>query len=156
MLTIRELSISVHKYMGNMIKTKTMGNQENKKFQAGYRGLLVYKLAQAIYDLIPQFIERYLNKFSRNPDQVEQAARSGVQNIAEGHQQQGLKGYIKLTGVSRGSFEELLNDGLADARRRSIGIWEKEKSKREIGEIGAIWEIREISRAWPDLAACST
>lgn len=120
------------------------------RFQAPYKQLLVYKLAQAIYDLIPQFIERYLNKFTRNPDQVEQAARSGVQNIAEGHQQQGLKGYIKLAGVSRGSFEELLNDVLVVARKNKIRIWGKDKSKREIGEIGEIWRIIRSADTLPD------
>ena len=110
----------------------------------------MYKLAQAIYDLTPQFIERYLDKYSRNPDQVDQAARSGVQNIAEGWQQQGLKGYIKLAGVSRGSFEELLNDVLAVARKKKINIWEKEKCKREIGEIREIWTIIRNSPNLPD------
>lgn len=132
-----------------MMKTKTKGNQGNGKYQAGYRSLLVYKLAQAIYDLTPQFIERYLDKYSRNPDQVEQASRSGVQNIAEGWQQQGLKSYIKLAGVSRGSFEELLNDVLAVARRKKIRIWEKEKAKT-IREIRVIWEIIKSNPVLPD------
>jgi four helix bundle suffix protein len=125
-------------------------NKGNVKFQAGYRSLLAYKLAQAIYDLTPEFIERYLNKYSRNPDQVDQAARSGVQNIAEGYQQQGLKGYIKLAGVSRGSFEEYLNDVLAVARRRKINIWDKEKARREIREIDKIWEIIKANHSLPD------
>lgn len=136
--------------MRNQGNKKKQYDKGNRKFQAGYRRLLVYKLAQAIYDLMPQFIERYLDKFSRNPDQVEQAARSGVQNIAEGHQQQGLKGYIKLSGVYRGSFEELLNDVLAVARRKKIVIWGKDKSKREIREIEVIWEIIRKNETLPD------
>lgn len=126
-------------------------NQPYQKFQAPYKSLLVYKLAQAIYDLTPQFIERYLNKYSRNPDQVDQAARSGVQNIAEGHQQESLKGYIKLCGVARGSFEELLNDVLSAARKRQIPVWEKTKSNGEIREINLIWKILKASNALPDL-----
>lgn len=121
-----------------------------KKYQAGYRRLLAYKLAQAIYDLIPQFIHRYLDRFSRNPDQVEQAARSGMQNIAEGWQQQSLKGYIKLAGVSRGSFEELLNDVLAVARKKNIPIWEKNTSKIQIREIREIWAIIRTNDTLPD------
>jgi four helix bundle protein len=45
-----------------------------------------------------------------------QAARSGMQNIIEGNKQQGMKGYIKLCGIARGSLEELLNDYLSFAR----------------------------------------
>ena len=41
---------------------------------------------------------------------MEQAGRSGKQNIAEGYMQQSLETRIKLLGVSRGSLEELLND----------------------------------------------
>lgn len=72
---------------------------------------------------------------------MEQAARSGMQNIPEGYKQQSLQGYIKLSGVSRGSLEELLNDYLAYARQNKIQIWEKEKAIREIREIGKIWGI---------------
>lgn len=130
--------------------TNNQNQQQNYKFQAGYRTLLVYKLGSVIYDLTPQFIERFIDKYTRNVDQVDQAARSGVQNIAEGHQQQSLKGYIKLTGVSRGSFEELLNDVLRAARRKKIPIWPKEKSIREIKEIGIIWEIIKKNPVLPD------
>ena len=79
-----------------------------------------------------------------------QAARSGMQNISEGYKQQGLKGYIKLSGVARGSLEELLKDYLAYARQHKVEIWEKEKSVREIGEIGEIWEIIRKNPALPD------
>lgn len=129
-----------------------MGITDNQqhKFQAGYRSLLVYKLGSVIYDLTPQFIARFVDKYTRNVDQVDQAARSGVQNIAEGHQQQSLKGYIQLTGVARGSFEELLNDVLRAARIRKITIWPKERAIREIREIGEIWEIIRKNPVLPD------
>lgn len=67
-----------------------------------------------------------------------QSARSGMQNIPEGNKQQSLQGYIKLSGVSRGSLEELLNDFLSYSRQHKIPIWASEKAKREIGKI---WEI---------------
>lgn len=72
---------------------------------------------------------------------MEQASRSGMQNIPEGHKQQSLSGYIKLTGVARGSLEELLRDYLSYARQNGIEIWDEGKAKREIREIGEIWEI---------------
>lgn len=113
----------------------------DKKKMAGYEYLLAYKLTVPIYDLTCEFVKKYIPYKSRTSDQMEQAARSGMQNIAEGYKQQSLAGYIKLSGVSRGSLEELLNDYLSFARQNKLEIWDKEKAKREIGEIGEIWEI---------------
>ncbi len=111
----------------------------NKK--AGYEYLLAYKLTIPIYDYTIEFVKRWVNYKSRSRDQMEQAARSGTQNIAEGYKQQSLEGYIKLCGVTRGSLEELLKDYLAFARQNKLEVWDKEKAKREIREIGEIWEI---------------
>lgn len=73
-----------------------------------------------------------------------------MQNVAEGNRQQSLAGYIKLSGVSRGSFEELLNDCLAYARQHGIPVWPEERAKREIGEIREIWEIIRRNPTLPD------
>ena len=127
-----------------------MGNIQNSTKKAGYEYLLAYKITVPIYDYTVIFCERWIEKRSRTYDQMTQAARSGTQNIAEGNKQQGLKGYIKLTGVDRGSLEELLNDYLAFARQNKIPIWPKEKSKREIREIGEIWKIIKENPTLPD------
>jgi len=103
--------------------------------KAGYEYLLVYKLTVAIYDLTDQFIEYFIDKYSRTRDQMVQAARSGMQNIVEGNRQQGLKGYIKLCGVARGSLEELLKDYYSFARQKKLEIFSKERVLGEIGEI---------------------
>lgn len=79
-----------------------------------------------------------------------QAARSGMANIAEGNRQDSTEGYIKLTGVNRGSLEELLKDYLAFARQNGIRVWDKDRCRREIGEIGKIWEILKKTPALPD------
>jgi hypothetical protein len=50
----------------------------------GYRRLKSFQIAQLVYDLTVRFCERYVDRFSRTRDQMVQAARSGVQNIAEG------------------------------------------------------------------------
>lgn len=68
-----------------------------------------------------------------------QAARSGKQNIAEGYLEKSLKMYIKLLGVSRGSFGELLEDYEDFARQNKIQVFPKERAIREIGEIREIW-----------------
>ena len=109
--------------------------------KAGYGYLLAYKITVPIYDLTVEFVKKYIDYKSRTKDQMEQASRSGMQNIPEGYKQQSLAGYIKLSGVSRGSLEELLNDYLSFARQNKLEIWDKERAKREIREIGVIWEI---------------
>jgi four helix bundle suffix protein len=125
-----------------------MQNQYQKK--AGYEYLLAYKVTVPIYDLTVDFVKKYVSKFSRTCDQMEQAARSGMQNILEGNKQQSLAGYIKLCGVSRGSLEELLKDYLAYARQNKIKIFSKEEAMRDIGEIGIIWGIIKATPTLPD------
>ena len=118
--------------------------------KAGYQYLLTYKITVPIYDYTVEFCERWISKFSRTKDQMVQAARSGMQNLAEGNKQQGLKGYIKLAGVSRGSLEELLNDYQAYARQHKIQIWGKEKRQGEIKEIREIWGTVKRNKTLPD------
>jgi hypothetical protein len=47
-----------------------------------YRKLRSLQAAQLIYDATLIFCDRFIEKCSRTPDQMVQAARSGVQNIA--------------------------------------------------------------------------
>lgn len=129
---------------------KDKGNKVNRRYKSGYEYLLAYKITVPIYDYTVEFCRQWIDKRSRTYDQMEQAARSGMQNILEGSKQQGLKGYIKLAGVSRGSLEELLKDYKSFARQRKITIWKKEKAIGEIREIGIIWEIIKISPTLPD------
>jgi four helix bundle suffix protein len=120
------------------------------KPKASYEYLLAYKVTVPIYDYTVIFCNRYIDRKLRTYDQMTQAGRSGMQNIPEGCKQQGLLGYIKLTGVSRGSLEELLNDYLSYARQNNIAIWPKERSIREIREISQIWEIIRNNPTLPD------
>jgi hypothetical protein len=50
----------------------------------GYRKLKSFQSAQLVYDMTVRFCDRYVEKRSRTHDQMVKAARSGVQNIAEG------------------------------------------------------------------------
>ena len=52
----------------------------------GYRNLKSFQAAQLVYDLTWLFCDTHVNKYSRTRDQMVQAARSGMQNIAEGSQ----------------------------------------------------------------------
>lgn len=127
-----------------------MENRGNKGYKAGYEYLIAYKITVPIYDYTVEFAKRWINRYSRTTDQMEQAARSGTMNIAEGYQEEGLKGYIKLAGVARGSLEELLKDYLAYARQHKLQVWSKEKCLREIGEIREIWEVIRATPTLPD------
>lgn len=116
--------------------------QENQKqYYSGYEYLLAYKITVPIYDYTVVFTERYIDYRSRTKDQMDQAARSGMTNIPEGFKEQSLSSYIKLAGVARASFEELLNDYLSYARQNKISIWTKERVRGEIWERGKIWDI---------------
>lgn len=126
-----------------------MGEYNKKK--AGYEYLLAYKITAPCYDYTVVFCDRWIAKYSRTHDQMLQAARSGMMNIPEGYKLQSLKGYIKLTGVSRGSLEELNKDYASFARQNKLAIWTPEKCRREIREMGEIWEIIRKNPTLPDL-----
>src|SRR5450756_2154207 len=72
----------------------------------GYRRLKSFQVAQLVYDVTVRFCDRYIDRRSRTHDQMVQAARSGVQNIAEGRQASGTskKMELKLTNVARASL----------------------------------------------------
>jgi four helix bundle suffix protein len=99
----------------------------------GYRKLKSFQVAQLIYDITVRFCDRYVDKFSRTRDQMVQAARSGVQNIAEGSQASGTskKTELKLTNVARASLEELRLDYEDFLRQRELPIWERSDPRRQ-------------------------
>lgn len=92
----------------------------------GFRKLKSFQLARLIYDVTVRFCDRYVGKRSRTHDQMVQAARSGVQNIAEGSQASGTskKTELKLTNVARASLEELRLDYEDFLRQRALPLWE--------------------------------
>jgi restriction system protein len=92
----------------------------------GYKSLPFYQQSEIIYDFTVEFCKLYIDPKSRTKDQMEQASRSGKQNIAEGYLQKSMEGRIKLLGVARGSLEELLNDYQDFLRQRRLKIWEKD------------------------------
>lgn len=93
--------------------------------QPGYKNLLVYRLATIIFDLTIEFCALFIQKTSRTFDQIIQAVRSGKQNIVEGSLEKSLKSYIKLVGVARASFEELLEDLKDFLRTKQLKLWGK-------------------------------
>lgn len=99
----------------------------------GYRKLKSFQVAQLVYDVTVRFCDRYIDRFSRTKDQMAQAARSGVQNIAEGSQASATskKTEIKLTQVARASLEELKLDYEDFLRQRGLEQWERKNPLRQ-------------------------
>lgn len=104
-----------------------------------HKYLLTYRYAEIIHDLTVDFCKRYiLSPLSglsnlrgrpdyRQADQMQQAARSGKQNIVEGvsGSETSKSGEIKLLGVSKASFEELLSDFEDFLRQNGFQIYPK-------------------------------
>lgn len=93
----------------------------------GYRSLRVFRITEIIYDLTMIFSEKFIRRGSRTRDQIEQAARSGRQNIAEGSKASvtSKETEIKLTNVARASLEELLLDYEDYLRQHRLTQWDK-------------------------------
>lgn len=104
--------------------------------------LLTYRYSEIIHDLTIAFTKAFLlghlsalSNLSnlkgradyRQADQMNQAARSGKQNIVEGVSQSATskKGEIKLLGVAKASFEELLTDFEDFLRQNGMEIYPK-------------------------------
>ncbi|MBZ0272116.1 four helix bundle suffix domain-containing protein [bacterium] len=98
----------------------------------GYRNLKSFRIAQLVFDVTVRFCERYIDKKSRTRDQMVQAARSGVQNIAEGSVASGTskKSEMKLTNVARASLEELRLDYEDFLRQRNYSPWPADDPRR--------------------------
>lgn len=99
----------------------------------GYRNLKSFQMARLVFDITERFCNRFIDKKSRTHDQMVQAARSGVQNIAEGSQASGTskKTELKLTNVARASLEELKLDYEDFLRQRKLPIWEFQDQRRQ-------------------------
>src|SRR3989338_5569335 len=94
-----------------------------------YKYLVTYRLGEIIFDLEEQFERKFLPgvEHRRTREQRFHAARSSKQCIAEGVGQSDTskKGEMKMLGVSKGSYEELLQDNEDFLRQRGLEIWDK-------------------------------
>jgi len=99
----------------------------------GYRKLKSFQIAQLVYDVTVRFCDRFIDRKSRTYDQMVQAARSGVQNIAEGSMASGTSKKIemKLTGIARASLEELRLDYEDFLRQRGLKQWDRRDPRRQ-------------------------
>ena len=85
-------------------RTETAGDGMSELIpkHGGYRKLKSFQVARLVYDVTVRFCDRYIDRRSRTRDQMVQAARSGVQNIAEGSEASATsrKMELKLTQVA--------------------------------------------------------
>ncbi len=95
----------------------------------GYRQLKSYQMAEIVYDFTVKFTKHYIIDLKLR-SQLDGAARSGKQNIAEASVDSGTskKIELKLTKVARGSLEELLLDCEDFLRQRDLELWGKSHS----------------------------
>jgi len=99
----------------------------------GYRKLKSFQVSQLVFDVTVRFCDKYICNFSRTKDQMVQAARSGVQNIAEGSQASATskKTELKLTQVARASLEELRLDYEDFLRQNNFVQWQRARPLRQ-------------------------
>lgn len=111
---------------------RTNKTDQNLLFKrGGYRNLKSYQMSTSVFDLTVEFCKKFIGRKSRTYDQMEQAARSGRQNIAEGSLASATskKTEIKLTSVARASLEELLLDYEDFLRQRKLKMWTKDSQE---------------------------
>lgn len=96
-----------------------------------YKELKTYQNAVIIYDFTCEFTKKYIDYRSRTRDQMDQAARSGKQNIVEGTEgsKTSSKTELKLLGVARMSLEELLEDYVDFLRQRNLKLWDRDSAE---------------------------
>lgn len=99
----------------------------------GFRNLKSFQVAQLAYDVTVRFCDKYIDRRSRTHDQMVQAARSGVQNIAEGSVASGTskKMELKLTNVAKASLAELRLDYEDFLRQRGLRLWTENDPRRK-------------------------
>ena len=94
---------------------------------AKLRDLIFYKKTKILYDMTYWYQDKYLMIGDRTKDQMEQAARSGKQNIAEGKEDgvTSVEMEMKLVNVARSSLIELREDYEDQLCNRRLEQWTK-------------------------------
>ena len=95
---------------------------------ANYKDLHVYQKSEVLVLLTDVFCKRFLPAYGdRTVDQMNQAARSGKQNIVEGSEaaMTSSETEVKLVNVGRASFQELREDYEDYLKRHNLQIWDK-------------------------------
>ena len=92
-----------------------------------YKDLHLYKKANTLVLLTDMFCKRFLPPYGdRTVDQMNQAARSGKQNIVEGCEaaMTSSETEVKLINVARASFHELREDYEDFLKKNLLPVWD--------------------------------
>lgn len=113
---------------------------------APYKKLFTYWFSVLVYDLTVQFCQRWISSWKLK-EQMLGAARSGKQNIVEGaeNMQTSLKIAINLTGVAKGSIEELIGDLEDFVRQNNLRLWDKTDPRTQLLRHKAAELVRNLS-----------
>ena len=106
--------------------------QQYQKQPGSYRSLKAYQKSECVYDITFYFVDRFLDRgHDRTADQMQQAARSGKQNIVEGYSdaEGSSASHHKLTVIAKGSLEELLEDYEDYLRVHQLERWGQQHPK---------------------------
>lgn len=109
-----------------IITNKINTMEYSKKKIGSYKTLLAYQKAECVYDITFYFVNRFLDRaHDRTVDQMQQAARSGKQNIVEGYSdaEGSSQTEHKLMTVAKGSLEELKEDYQDYLRTHQLELW---------------------------------
>lgn len=97
-----------------------------------YGDLFFYRKSDTMVQLTKSFCDRFLPKYGdRTVDQMNQAARSIKQNIAEGltDGQTSFEVEIKLLGIAKGSNQELLEDYQDYLKHHHLPDWGRQAAR---------------------------
>lgn len=114
----------------------------------GYEKLVSYQVAKLLYDVTVRFVDRYIPAGSRTKDQMEQAARSGERNIAEGSKISATtkKLELNLTSVARASLDELRLDYESFLVHRKLLLWAPMDPRRKELSNARCKDVDEVAR----------
>ncbi|MCB9170698.1 MAG: four helix bundle protein [Flavobacteriales bacterium] len=99
----------------------------------GFEKLVGYQVAELLYDFTVRFTKKFIEPGSRTRDQMEQAARSGSRNIAEGSvfSATSKKVEMNLTNVAKASQTELRKDYQSFLRQNKLKEWPSDDPVRQ-------------------------
>ena len=98
----------------------------------GYKSLKVYQKTVCVFDITAYFVTHFMDRgHDRTVDQMQQAARSGKQNIVEGYSdaEGSTESEHKLTVIAKGSLEELKEDFQDYLRMNGLEMWAQDNAK---------------------------
>ena len=106
--------------------------EDYQKKPGSYKTLKAYQKSECVFDITYYFVEHFLDRgHDRTVDQMQQAARSGKQNIVEGYSdaEGSSDSYHRLAVIAKGSLEELLEDFEDYLRVHQLERWGQQHPK---------------------------